>query len=208
MDDDSGIKVTLIGNSGVGKTCIITRYTDDVFNENSASTIGANFIEKKINIGNKEYNLNIWDTAGQEKYQSLGKHFYKDSYIVCLVYDITNQESLDSLKSVWYPNLQKYGEQYSVLAVVGNKIDLYENVDDLADEEQAKQFAKEINATFIQTSAKNGDGIDNLFTNLTKKLLENPKFNDLMKGKGLSLEKDANTTQKKKKFCSITFLHK
>ena len=201
MDDDSGIKVTLIGNSGVGKTCIITRYTDDVFNENSASTIGANFIEKKINIGNKEYKLNIWDTAGQEKYQSLGKHFYKDSYIVCLVYDITNQESLDSLKSVWYPNLQKYGEQYSVLAVVGNKIDLYENVDDLADEEQAKQFAKEINATFIQTSAKNGDGIDNLFTNLTKKLLENPKFNDLMKGKGLSLEKDANTTQKKKKFC-------
>ena len=201
MDDDSGIKVTLIGNSGVGKTCIITRYTDDVFNENSASTIGANFIEKKINIGNKEYNLNIWDTAGQEKYQSLGKHFYKDSYIVCLVYDITNQESLDSLKSVWYPNLQKYGEQYSVLAVVGNKIDLYENVDDLADEEQAKQFAKEINATFIQTSAKNGDGIDNLFTNLTKKLLENPKFNELMKGKGLSLEKDANTTQKKKKFC-------
>ena len=201
MDDDSGIKVTLIGNSGVGKTCIITRYTDDVFNENSASTIGANFIEKKINIGKKEYNLNIWDTAGQEKYQSLGKHFYKDSYIVCLVYDITNQESLDSLKSVWYPNLQKYGEQYSVLAVVGNKIDLYENVDDLADEEQAKQFAKEINATFIQTSAKNGDGIDNLFTNLTKKLLENPKFNDLMKGKGLSLEKDANTTQKKKKFC-------
>ena len=201
MDDDSGIKVTLIGNSGVGKTCIITRYTDDVFNENSASTIGANFIEKKINIGKKEYNLNIWDTAGQEKYQSLGKHFYKDSYIVCLVYDITNQESLDSLKSVWYPNLQKYGEQYSVLAVVGNKIDLYENVDDLADEEQAKQFAKEINATFIQTSAKNGDGIDNLFTNLTKKLLENPKFNDLMRGKGLSLEKDANTTQKKKKFC-------
>ena len=201
MDDDSGIKVTLIGNSGVGKTCIITRYTDDVFNENSASTIGANFIEKKINIGKKEYNLNIWDTAGQEKYQSLGKHFYKDSYIVCLVYDITNQESLDSLKSVWYPNLQKYGEQYSVLAVVGNKIDLYENVDDLADEEQAKQFAKEINATFIQTSAKNGDGIDNLFTNLTKKLLENPKFSDLMKGKGLSLEKDANTIQKKKKFC-------
>ena len=203
MDDDSGIKVTLIGNSGVGKTCIITRYTDDVFNENSASTIGANFIEKKINIGNKEYNLNIWDTAGQEKYQSLGKHFYKDSYIVCLVYDITNQESLDSLKSVWYPNLQKYGEQYSVLAVVGNKIDLYENVDDLADEEQAKQFAKEINATFIQTSAKNGDGIDNLFTNLTKKLLENPKFNDLMKGKGLSLEKDANTTQKKRNFVRL-----
>ena len=196
--DDEGIKVTLIGNSGVGKTCIIARYTDDTFNENSASTIGVNFIEKAIQIDNKEYTLNIWDTAGQEKYQSLGKHFYKDSYIVCLVYDITNQESLDAIKSIWYPNLQKFGEQYSVLAVVGNKSDLYEN-GELADEEQAKNFAKEINATFMLTSAKNGDGINKLFKILTEKLLSNPKFSG-KKGKGLSLDKN-NNGQKKKKCC-------
>ncbi len=196
--DDEGIKVTLIGNSGVGKTCIIARYTDDTFNENSASTIGVNFIEKAIQIDNKEYTLNIWDTAGQEKYQSLGKHFYKDSYIVCLVYDITNQESLDAIKSIWYPNLQKFGEQYCVLAVVGNKSDLYEN-GELADEEQAKNFAKEINATFMLTSAKNGDGINKLFKILTEKLLSNPKFSG-KKGKGLSLDKN-NNGQKKKKCC-------
>ena len=196
--DDEGIKVTLIGNSGVGKTCIIARYTDDTFNENSASTIGVNFIEKAIQIDNKEYTLNIWDTAGQEKYQSLGKHFYKDSYIVCLVYDITNQESLDAIKSIWYPNLQKFGEQYSVLAVVGNKSDLYES-GELADEEQAKNFAKEINATFMLTSAKNGDGINKLFKILTEKLLSNPKFSG-KKGKGLSLDKN-NNGQKKKKCC-------
>ena len=196
--DDEGIKVTLIGNSGVGKTCIIARYADDTFNENSASTIGVNFIEKAIQIDNKEYTLNIWDTAGQEKYQSLGKHFYKDSYIVCLVYDITNQESLDAIKSIWYPNLQKFGEQYSVLAVVGNKSDLYES-GELADEEQAKNFAKEINATFMLTSAKNGDGINKLFKILTEKLLSNPKFSG-KKGKGLSLDKN-NNGQKKKKCC-------
>ena len=196
--DDEGIKVTLIGNSGVGKTCIIARYTDDTFNENSASTIGVNFIEKAIQIDNKEYTLNIWDTAGQEKYQSLGKHFYKDSYIVCLVYDITNQESLDAIKSIWYPNLQKFGEQYSVLAVVGNKSDLYES-GELADEEQAKNFTKEINATFMLTSAKNGDGINKLFKILTEKLLSNPKFSG-KKGKGLSLDKN-NNGQKKKKCC-------
>ena len=103
------IKVTLIGNAGVGKTCIIQRFIDNSFSDNPVSTISANSIEKEIIRGKEKYVLNIWDTAGQEKYQSLGKHFYKDSYIVCLVYDITNQESLDSLKSIWYPNLQKFG---------------------------------------------------------------------------------------------------
>ena len=192
------IKVTLIGNAGVGKTCIIQRFIDNDFSENPVSTISANSIEKEIIRGKEKYLLNIWDTAGQEKYQSLGKHFYKDSYIVCLVYDITNQESLDAIKSIWYPNLQKFGEQYSVLAVVGNKSDLYEN-GELADEEQAKNFAKEINATFMLTSAKNGDGINKLFKILTEKLLSNPKFSG-KKGKGLSLDKN-NNGQKKKKCC-------
>ena len=192
------IKVTLIGNAGVGKTCIIQRFIDNSFSDNPVSTISANSIEKEIIRGKEKYVLNIWDTAGQEKYQSLGKHFYKDSYIVCLVYDITNQESLDAIKSIWYPNLQKFGEQYSVLAVVGNKSDLYEN-GELADEEQAKNFAKEINATFMLTSAKNGDGINKLFKILTEKLLSNPKFSG-KKGKGLSLDKN-NNGQKKKKCC-------
>ncbi len=107
--------------------------------------------------------MDIWDTAGQEKFHSLGKHFYKDSYVVCLVYDIVNQESLDALKSVWYPDLQKYGEKYAVLAVVGNKNDLYER-DDVVSDEEAKAFAKEINATFMLTSAKSGDGIEKLLS--------------------------------------------
>ena len=204
-DELPSIKVTLLGNPGVGKTCIIERYTEDVFDMNQESTIGANYTEKKITKGGKEYQLDIWDTAGQEKFHSLGKHFYKDSYVVCFIYDITNQESLDSLKTIWYPDLQKYGEKYAVLAVVGNKSDLYEN-DNLADEKQAKEFAKEINAVFMRTSAKTGDGIEKLFNTLTDKFLSpefNPKVKEMLKDKGetQTLDKNSNNQPKKKKFC-------
>ena len=203
-DEPPSIKITLLGNPGVGKTCIIARYIENVYNENNASTIGANYSEKTIKKKGREYQLDIWDTAGQEKFHSLGKHFYKDSYIVCLVYDITNQESVDALKSVWYPDIQKYGEKYAVLAVIGNKSDLYEN-EELADEQQAKDFAKEINATFMLTSAKTGDGIEKLFDVLTDKIIDDPKFAALLKGKGDNIVLDKNTVdeqgKKKKKFC-------
>lgn len=159
------IKLTLLGNAGVGKTCIISKYIDNTFSENNESTIGANYSEKIIKKNGKEIQLNIWDTAGQEKFHSLGKHFYKDAMIVCLVYDITNQDSLDKLREVWYPDLKKYGENCEIIAIVGNKCDLYEK-DELADEEEARAFANQINATFMLTSAKTGDGIEKLFDTL------------------------------------------
>ena len=204
-EEEDGIKITLIGNPGVGKTCIISRYVENTFTENNESTVGANFSEKVIKRGDKEVQLNIWDTAGQEKFHALGKHFYKDSYVVCLVYDITSQDSLDSLKQIWYPDLQKYGEQYTVLAVVGNKCDLYEN-DILADEEQAKAFAKEIKGEFMLTSAKTGDGIEKLFNTLTDLYLSpdfNAKAKEMIKKRGasFSVKKDDKTETKNKKGC-------
>ena len=199
------IKIVLIGEAGVGKTCIISRYIDNIFIENNDSTIGANYSEKTIKRGDKEVQLNIWDTAGQEKFHSLGKHFYKDSYVVCLVYDITNQESLDSLKNIWYPDLQKYGEQYTILAVVGNKCDLYE-MDNLAKEEQAKAFADEIKAIFMLTSAKTGDGIEKLFNTLTDKFLSpefNPKVKEMIRKRGpsFSVDNEKNDKNFQKKCC-------
>ena len=168
---NNNIKVALLGNSGVGKTCIISKYVDNHFDGYQASTICASYLEKVIKRGKNKYVLNIWDTAGQEKYQSLGKHFYKDAYIVLLVYDITNQKSLTSIKEVWYPDLETYGENCVVMAVVGNKSDLYEE-DNLANEDEAKDFAKEIGAIFSLVSAKEGENLEKLFDKLLDKFLE------------------------------------
>jgi small GTP-binding protein len=205
MAEPEGIKITLIGNSGVGKTSIINQYIDQTFDEANAATIGANYSEKVITKNNKEYELNIWDTAGQEKFHSVGKHFYKDAYIVCLVYDITSQDSLEQLETIWYPDIKKYGEKYTILAVVGNKSDLYEN-DNLADENKAKEFAQSINATFMLTSAKTGDGIEKLFDTLVDKFLSsdfNSKYKEMkqIKGEIKVLKPNEGEKKKKKGFC-------
>ena len=205
MAEPEGIKITLIGNSGVGKTSIINQYIDQTFDEANAATIGANYSEKVITKNNKEYELNIWDTAGQEKFHSVGKHFYKDAYIVCLVYDITSQDSLVQLKEIWYPDIKKFGEKYTILAVVGNKSDLYEN-DNLADENQAKEFAQSINAIFMLTSAKTGDGIEKLFDTLVDKFLSsdfNSKYKEMkqIKGEIKVLKPNEGEKKKKKGFC-------
>ena len=194
------IKITLLGDPEIDKIKIIFRYIDDVFDENT-QTIGANFYEKIINKNGKEYELNIWDTAGQEKFHALGKHFYKDAYIIILVYDITSQESLEHLKTIWYPDLLKYGEKYTILAVVGNNSHLYES-DNLVDENCAKDFAKEIGATFMLVSAKTGEGINKLFNTLVDRFLSPEfqiKYEEMMKLKGNThvLKEDNNNNKDK-----------
>ena len=201
------IKITLLGNPGVDKTKIISRYIDDVYEENNTPNIGANYSEKIINKNGKEYELNIWDTSGQEKFHALGKHFYKDAYIIILVYDITSQESLEHLKTIWYPDLLKYGEKYTILAVVGNKSELFEG-DNLADENYAKDFAKEIGATFHLVSAKSGEGINKLFDTVVDRFLSpefDKKYEEMMKLKEKTkiLKEDNNNKdgRKVKKKC-------
>lgn len=169
------VKITLLGNSGVGKTCIISRYTKGDYTDNSTTTRGADYSQKPIKVQDQILNLDIWDTAGQEQYRSLGKHFYRDSFIVILVYDITNRESFEDLKNVWYNDLKKFGEKYTVLAIVGNKSDMFEQ--EVVNEEEGRKFAEEVNAIFMLVSAKNGDNIVNLFRILANKYLD-PFFQD------------------------------
>ena len=163
------IKVTLIGSSGVGKTCILERYTEKIFNENYRPTSGASYSQKVLEIENRKLILSIWDKAGQEKYSSLSKYFYKDAYIVCLVYDITNLNSFKDLQEKWYKDLQTFGEKYTILAVVGSESDCYENEE--VPEDEARNYADKINAIYMLTSAKKGNNIENLFEALVRKYL-------------------------------------
>ena len=167
------IKIVLIGNSGVGKTCISQKYVNENYVEQAGSTVGASYFQKYLVIDGKAVQLDIWDTAGQEKYRSMGKMFYKDAYIVLFIYDITNKQSFLELKNVWYKELKTTGEKHTVLGVVGNKSDLFLN--EQVNEDEARKWADEIGAVFGLVSAKTGDCINALFENVVKKYLS-PDF--------------------------------
>ena len=163
-DDIPSCKITLIGDSGVGKSSIIGRFITGFFNEEMNSTLGLNYSQKLYEKNGKKISLNLWDTAGQEKFRSLGKNFYNDSFIIIIVYDICNKASFQSIKEVWYPDIQRFGEKVNIIALVGNKKDKYEEEE--VPEEEAKSYAKEIDANFFLVSANSGDGIEQMFQSL------------------------------------------
>ena len=201
MDKDGiQIKVTLIGESSVGKTSIINRYAKGNFSQELESTLGANYSQKKIERHGKKIRLDLWDTAGQEKYRAIGRHFYKDSYIVCLVYDITNKESFERIKTVWYPELKEHGEKTKILALVGNKIDKY--LDEQVNEDDVKKYAEEINAINKRTSAMEGTNIEDLFNSLVDKYLKEIA-GMIIEEEKIKIKKDdlKNDKQKKKGCC-------
>ena len=196
--DEIAIKVTLIGESSVGKTSIINRYAKGNFSQELESTLGANYSQKKLVRHGKKIRLDLWDTAGQEKYRAIGRHFYKESYIVCLVYDISNRDSFEKLKSVWYPDLQQFGEKLRIVAVVGNKIDKY--LEEEVKDEDAKAFAEEIKAINKRTSAMEGTNIEDLFNSLVDKYLTEIS-GMIIEGDKIKIKKENHNDKNKKKSC-------
>ena len=178
-DEDSEklkeVKVVLLGESGVGKSSIIKQYVTKTFDPDIDSSISSKYISKEITVPDieKKIKFNLWDTAGQEKYRSLAKIFYKDANIIVFVYSIENLKSFEGLKSYWYEEVKANSLSNVLFAVVGNKNDLY-NISQV-DNKQAIEWADSINGIFQLTSAKINVGIDLLFENLGKKIF-NPDF--------------------------------
>ena len=162
------LKLVLIGESGVGKTSIITQFVEEVFSTDKNSTIGGTFSSKLVKCGNgKNLKLEIWDTAGQERYRSVTKMFYKDANAAILVYDITNKNSFDQLQNYWVGQLKDSAPKNIIIAIAANKCDLFER--EVVDEKEARDYAKNIGAIFSSTSAKNTVGINDLFIEISKK---------------------------------------
>ena len=166
-DKDCEIKVILIGETGVGKTNLINVSIGLDFKENREATFSNSFVEKKFEINNKVYKLQLWDTIGQEKFKHLTKLFFKNSKIVILVYDKSVKSTFKKLE-FWMNELKDVlGNDEIILAIVGNKDDLDDNDDDV-DENEAREYAEKNNAKFRMASAKmNSKG----FINFLKELL-------------------------------------
>ena len=174
-------KIVLVGDAGTGKTCIISRFVNDKFNKSQMTTACPSFCTKTLSYPQykKTINLDIWDTAGQEMYRSISKLFYKNASVGILVYDITSIKSFQNIKEYWYNELKQNTDSNIIFNLVGNKIDLFENEE--VNEEEAKEYAKSINANFYLTSAKNNLEITNLFLQSGAKFID-PNLNSENKG--------------------------
>ena len=170
--EGSGKKLVFIGDPGVGKTCIISRFLKGTFDAEQITTVGASYATKTIKISetNESLTLDIWDTAGQEKYRSLTRIFFQGAKLAILVYDITRKDSFENLKNVWLKELKDHADKNVVLGVAGNKSDLYEKEE--VPEQEAREYAKSIGAIFCLTSAQNNSGIEELFEEMGKKFLD------------------------------------
>ena len=207
---DKRLKLILLGEVFTGKTSLINIYIKDKFNQNESSTVSPSFYTKLINIKNKKYIINIWDTAGQEQFRSMNKIFIKNSDIILFVYDITRKSTLEEL-SFWIKYVETYiGKNMAIYAVIGNKLDLYDKEDELKENnikydmvstQEGKKFADEIGAEFLETSAKlNAPGLVNL---INKLIIEySNKFEvDIENEKKEQVELKTPNDKKKKKCC-------
>ena len=161
-------KIVLLGESGVGKTSIISQFIDQTFQEDLQSSTGGTFSSKTFTYDNgKILKLEIWDTAGQERYRALTKMFYKDANAAILVYDITRKRSFEELQNYWFEQIKESAPQNIMLVVDANKCDLIQEEE--VDEGAARDYSKGIGAIFCTTSAKSSVGINDLFIQIARK---------------------------------------
>ena len=206
-------KVVLVGESGVGKTSIITQFIEQTFQEDIQSTTGGTFSTKSVVCdGGKVLKFEIWDTAGQEKYRSLTTMFYKDANAAVMVYDVTRADSFEEIKNYWSNQIKDNSPENIILAIAANKSDLIEQ--ETVDEGEARNFAKELNAIFVTTSAKSSEGINSLFEEIAKKYsgatnitikeeedAEEPQAQEQKNNGAIKIENPGNKKPKKKGFC-------
>jgi small GTP-binding protein len=189
------IKCVLLGETAVGKSSLINRFVSNTFKSDFTSTMAGYCSTKQVYYEKTDQKINyeIWDTAGQEKYRSLTKIFYQDSKVTLLVYDITRKDSFEAIKNYWYTEVRDNSPQDVIIAIVGNKSDLYEYEE--VTEDEAKEFAKSINAIYQQTSACNGSGIKELFDMIGNKIIKPEVFEELNRKTSIKLKKNIHAFQ-------------
>jgi small GTP-binding protein len=178
-------KILLLGDSSVGKTCFLMRYTDNTFQEIHMSTIGLDYKLKNVQLDDgKMVKIQIWDTAGQDRFRSITKNYYKGAHGIILIYDITNKKSFENVRT-WINQIKEEVSEKVSIILVGNKIDDEEHR--VVATEDGEKIAKELGLMFFECSAKSGVNIDSTFNELVKKTVEN--YSKVSKGETLKNKK-------------------
>ncbi|KDO31826.1 Ras-like protein ORAB-1 [Saprolegnia parasitica CBS 223.65] len=167
-DYDHLFKLVLIGDSGVGKSCLLLRFADDAFTESYITTIGVDFRFRTVKIDKKTVKLQIWDTAGQERFRTITSAYYRGADGIIMVYDVTSQESFDHVND-WLNEVNRYASEGTCKLLVGNKSDITSRK--VVSYETAKAFADSLAIPFLETSAKNAQNVEEAFLTMASELI-------------------------------------
>ncbi|CAK8695571.1 unnamed protein product [Clavelina lepadiformis] len=169
---DYTCKIIILGDKGVGKTCVIQRFTDNVFSFNQMPTITMDIKSRLLYVNGKLCKLKIWDTAGQERFRSITSNYYRGSHGVIVVYDITDKKSFEHVTR-WMDNFDQLVKDDVIRLLIGNKSDLKK--ERMVKEHQGQKLAKEKRMLFGETSAKENINIEHVFMKLVKEIIDKVK---------------------------------
>lgn len=168
-DYDYLVKCLIIGDSGIGKSAMMVRFADDVYNPEYISTIGVDFKIRTIQHRNKTLKLQIWDTAGQERFRAITTSYYRGSHTIIVCYDMTDRSTFENLDK-WLGEIEKYASKTAILVLCGTKSDL--TFMRKVSESEGEEYAKSKNMIFVETSAKNNSNITELFNTIASAVID------------------------------------
>ena len=201
-DHDYIFKIVLIGDTSVGKSCLLTRFADDQFSESYVTTIGVDFRFKTMIVCDKITKVQVWDTAGQERYRSITNAYYRGAEAIMIVFDVTNKDSFTHIQD-WMEEIIKYTGKDVVIIVGANKSDLN---DRNVKKEEMEEFSKKKGIKIFECSAKTGDGVENAFKYMVETLIKKNDKTSKEKNNGnnskLKTNEEKNKNVTKKKCCS------
>lgn len=205
MDKRNKVAILLVGEAATGKTSIIGRFINNTFIQNSAATIGIDYRTKKTKYNGVDIKLEIWDTAGQEKYQALPATFYSRADAIAIVFSLTSTDTFEKVES-WLESITNYKSSDSVtIAILGNKKDLVE--ERVVGDEEIRRMCESKNIQFFAVSAKSGEGVEDVFNYFTEKVCERKKITggataSSPNNSGFTIDqKNQNKNQTSKKKC-------
>ena len=166
--DEYVYKVLLLGDTTVGKTCFLMKYTDKTFQDIHMATIGLDYRLKSMKLkSGKNIKLQIWDTAGQDRFRAITKNYYKGSHGIILIYDVTNVQTFENVKQ-WVSQIREEASANVIIYIAGNKIDMEE--ERKVNKEEGEKLAEELGFPFVETSAKSGININETFEDLVERI--------------------------------------